>query len=205
MSAEPAAPTTEQLAIARRIGNRLAERLPPSMDVSDVRQFATEALLVLIAEDKAPATPAHLSVVLRARTIDLLRQHGAMTRFSDGSYAPPERGLDGMPDYMRESLLEWEDAPRDESSSVGATAKRDRETMRVQASVARRHIDGLLTNRELEALGLVADGYTYPEAARLMGVSLSTIQNHLKAARRSLRARCTAHAVARAFRRGLLA
>lgn len=174
------------------------------MDGSDVRQFAVEALLMVLAEDKAPATPGHLSVVLRSRTIDLLRQHGNLTRFSDGSYSPPEHGLDGMPDYMKESLLEWEDAPRDEANSIGANTKRDRETTRVQASVARRHIDGRLTNRELVALGLIADGYTYPEAAKAMSISLSTLQNHLKAARRSLRARCTAHAVAKSFRRGLI-
>lgn len=37
-----------------------------------------------------------------------------------------------------------------------------------------------ITARELEVLRLISRGYTYPELAKLMGISLSTVHSHVK-------------------------
>jgi DNA-binding CsgD family transcriptional regulator len=61
-----------------------------------------------------------------------------------------------------------------------------------------------LTGPELEALVCAADGLTGTEAADRMGVSLDTGKDRLDRARLRLGARNTAHAIAEAFRAGLL-
>ena len=60
------------------------------------------------------------------------------------------------------------------------------------------------TARRLEALRHMADGCTVRGTARAMGVTANTVKTLLRLARAALGADSTTHAVAVAFRRGLL-
>jgi DNA-binding NarL/FixJ family response regulator len=62
-----------------------------------------------------------------------------------------------------------------------------------------------LSKRESETLDLIARGYTYGEAARLMGVSLSTVQTHIRSIYRKLMVTSRGEAVFEAHKLGLLA
>jgi DNA-binding CsgD family transcriptional regulator len=59
-----------------------------------------------------------------------------------------------------------------------------------------------LTPREIEVLGLAAEGRTGPELARLLALSHSTIETHFKNIYRKLNVRTRAAAVAKAMRLG---
>lgn len=61
-----------------------------------------------------------------------------------------------------------------------------------------------LTPRESETLELIARGYTYAEVAQLLGVSLSTVQTHIKSMYGKLAARSRTEAVFEARVWGLL-
>jgi len=60
-----------------------------------------------------------------------------------------------------------------------------------------------LTKRETEVLSLLAKGLTYEDAARVLGISLGTIQSHVKSLYRKLEVSSKAEAAAEAVRRGL--
>jgi len=60
-----------------------------------------------------------------------------------------------------------------------------------------------LTKREVEVLALLAKGMTYDDAARMLGISLGTIQSHVKSLYRKLEVTSKAEAAAEAVRRGL--
>jgi DNA-binding CsgD family transcriptional regulator len=62
-----------------------------------------------------------------------------------------------------------------------------------------------LTRREREVLGLVAEGMRNRDIADRLVVSVRTVDHHVAAIRRKLRARTRVAAVAEARRRGLLA
>ncbi|MCB9686447.1 MAG: response regulator transcription factor [Alphaproteobacteria bacterium] len=64
--------------------------------------------------------------------------------------------------------------------------------------------DAALTPREVEVLGLVADGLTGPQIAERTGLSRSTVNTHVEHAREKLGTRTRTEAVAVAVRRGLL-
>ena len=61
-----------------------------------------------------------------------------------------------------------------------------------------------LTKRESETLGLIARGYTYEEVARLLSVSLSTVQSHIRGIYRKLAVNSRGEAVFEAHKLGLL-
>lgn len=61
-----------------------------------------------------------------------------------------------------------------------------------------------LTDRERQVLAQVADGLSYIEIGAELHLSPDTVKAHLLRARRKLRARNRAHAVAIAFRTGIL-
>jgi DNA-binding NarL/FixJ family response regulator len=61
-----------------------------------------------------------------------------------------------------------------------------------------------LSPRETEVLALVSRGYTYPELTRLLGVSLSTIQTHVKSIYSKLAVHSKTEAVFEARQLGLL-
>lgn len=60
-----------------------------------------------------------------------------------------------------------------------------------------------LTRREREVLALLAKGATYEDAARVLGISLGTVQSHVKSLYRKLEVSSKAEAAAEAVRRGL--
>jgi len=60
-----------------------------------------------------------------------------------------------------------------------------------------------LTRREREVLALLAKGATYEDAARILGISLGTVQSHVKSLYRKLEVSSKAEAAAEAVRRGL--
>lgn len=60
-----------------------------------------------------------------------------------------------------------------------------------------------LTKRESEVLSLLAKGLTYEDAARVLGISLGTIQSHVKSLYRKLEVSSKAEAAVEAVRRGL--
>ena len=61
-----------------------------------------------------------------------------------------------------------------------------------------------LTPRELEVLELFAEGHSTREMALLLWVSEETVKSHVKKVLDRLQARTRAHAVALAFRAGIL-
>lgn len=65
------------------------------------------------------------------------------------------------------------------------------------------HIRDILTKRETEVLSLLAKGLTYDDAARVLGISLGTVQSHVKSLYRKLEVSSKAEAAAEAVRRGL--
>jgi DNA-binding NarL/FixJ family response regulator len=60
------------------------------------------------------------------------------------------------------------------------------------------------SKRELELLYLMADGLTDAEIAEKLSISAKTMRSRLHALRMKMQARTRTHAVAIAFRRGLL-
>lgn len=62
----------------------------------------------------------------------------------------------------------------------------------------------MLTKREKEAAQLAADGLKDKQIADRMGISQSTVEAHLRAARAALNAKNTAHLVAIAIRNGII-
>lgn len=61
-----------------------------------------------------------------------------------------------------------------------------------------------LTNKETSILNLIARGYTYDEVARLLSVSLSTVQTHIKSIYGKLAVNSRSEAVFEAHKLGLL-
>ncbi|MFS2164890.1 response regulator transcription factor, partial [Variovorax sp. Varisp62] len=61
-----------------------------------------------------------------------------------------------------------------------------------------------LSPRETEVLALVSRGYTYPELTSLLGISLSTIQTHVKSIYSKLAVHSKTEAVFEARQLGLL-
>jgi len=61
-----------------------------------------------------------------------------------------------------------------------------------------------LTPREIEVLGLLSEGLTYGEVGRKLRITERTARAHAVAVKEKLQAANTAHAVARAYQRGIL-
>jgi DNA-binding NarL/FixJ family response regulator len=64
---------------------------------------------------------------------------------------------------------------------------------------------GKLTQRELDVLGLLAEGLQHEEIGRRLGISSETVRTHLRKASDRLGAATRTQAVATALRRGLIA
>jgi DNA-binding NarL/FixJ family response regulator len=67
-----------------------------------------------------------------------------------------------------------------------------------------RVVESPLSNRELEVLTLVAEGYTSKEVAKQLFLAEETVKSHITNILTRLEARNRAHAVALGIRRGLL-
>ena len=61
-----------------------------------------------------------------------------------------------------------------------------------------------LSSREMQCLMSLSDGNSCLKTASLLNISVPTVAMHLKNARRKLQAATSEHAIALAFRRGLL-
>lgn len=61
-----------------------------------------------------------------------------------------------------------------------------------------------LSARELDTLRLLAEGYSYEEIARCLGITLNTVRSHTQSLYRKLRVNSSARAVAKSTRLGLL-
>jgi DNA-binding CsgD family transcriptional regulator len=61
-----------------------------------------------------------------------------------------------------------------------------------------------ITSRERDVLELVANGYSTPEIARALWIAEDTVRTHVKRMLIRLDARTRAHAVAIAYREGLI-
>ena len=72
------------------------------------------------------------------------------------------------------------------------------------AALAAPALEAALTPRESEVLELVARGYAYAEIARLQGVSMHTVQSHIKNLYAKLAVHSRSEAVFEASRMGLL-
>jgi DNA-binding NarL/FixJ family response regulator len=74
----------------------------------------------------------------------------------------------------------------------------------VARRLAARDRSSPLTPREIEVLGLLSEGLTYGEVGRRLKITERTARAHAVAVKEKLQAENTAHAVARAYQRGLL-
>lgn len=209
-------PTAEQLALARRVGGKLSRHLPKTgvMDYEDVVSMATEALLRLVSEGKAPDDARFLAQALRTRTIDLLRVEGVLVRVREAGqkdhYEQPEfaaegqtMGVEGLEPSSREVLR----LTYDEDMTPAMIAER---TGRSVGSIyvlkgrALHQLRGDVSARELEVTACAANGLTSKETAKELNLSPETVKGYRKGAIASLNACSMTHAVALAFRRGLL-
>ena len=68
-----------------------------------------------------------------------------------------------------------------------------------------RGVTGKLTPRELDVLGLLAEGLQHEEIGRRLGISSETVRTHLRKASERLGASTRTQAVATALRQGLIA
>ena len=78
------------------------------------------------------------------------------------------------------------------------------ELVRELSNLRQAHRDSILTERQMEILGLVALGSRYKEIARTLFVSESTINREMRKVYDGLGVKDAAHAVSEAWRRGLL-
>ncbi|NBH03345.1 helix-turn-helix transcriptional regulator [Amycolatopsis sp. SID8362] len=62
----------------------------------------------------------------------------------------------------------------------------------------------MLSARQHQILSLIAEGNSYAEIGQLLFISTETVRTHVKQVLRRLRARDRTHAVALAYRAGLL-
>ena len=65
-------------------------------------------------------------------------------------------------------------------------------------------VDVELTRREMEALSLLAEGMTSPDIGRVLGISSHTVDWYMNGIQEKLGARNRHHAIAIAFRLGLI-
>lgn len=93
-----------------------------------------------------------------------------------------------VPDYGNRRNLRLRDLERDDWGEANDIRGNERPS---------------LTRREREVLALLAKGATYEDAARLLGISLGTVQSHVKSLYRKLEVSSKAEAAAEAVRRGL--
>jgi DNA-binding NarL/FixJ family response regulator len=84
------------------------------------------------------------------------------------------------------------------------TRVRRQEAPAEQAAAAPAPPGVVLTKREAETLDLIARGYTYEEVARLLAVSLSTVQTHIRGIYGKLAVNSRGEAVFEAHKLGLL-
>jgi two-component system, NarL family, response regulator len=61
------------------------------------------------------------------------------------------------------------------------------------------------SQRELEVLELISEGFSNKQIANKLGLSAETVKSHVRALLKKLRANSRTHAVAIALREGLLA
>lgn len=73
----------------------------------------------------------------------------------------------------------------------------------VDAVLGHAHAGGL-TDRERDVLTLLAQGHTYPDVARALGIGLGTVQTHVKTIYRKLDIASKAEAAVAAQRLGLV-
>jgi len=65
-------------------------------------------------------------------------------------------------------------------------------------------IDVSLTERELELLGLLAEGHSYQAAGEAMGITVNTVRNHVRSIYDKLHVHSRSEAVSKAIRAGLV-
>lgn len=198
-------PTAEQYAVARRVAHKLSERLPTSgvLAHADVEQMANEALIALVEDGRAPEEEPWLGSALRFRVIDAMRRDGVLERIEvEGETRIVKREtptLDALTQSERDALIDRNpdiDVPAQRTGSAYAT--------KVRANKAAQMLRGNLTPREQEALALAATGLSQKQGAEIMGIGEESFKNYIRGARRALRARTTAHAVANGMRRGVI-
>lgn len=75
---------------------------------------------------------------------------------------------------------------------------------RMVAAMSRIQTSDVVTPREVQVLLALSYGMDFEATAELLGISPHTVQTHYTKAKRKLRAKTRAHAVALAIRQGLL-
>jgi PAS domain S-box-containing protein len=151
--------------------------------------YDREELLDLSVDDLA-ASP-DLEPLLRegeAGVASLLHSDGTTVAVS--CQARPA-GTDGL------RLLAWVAQPLRGLSREAPEHAAARRTSRPRAS-------GGLTPRELEILELMAEGFENAQISHQLFISRETVKSHVRRLLQKLRARSRTHAVALAFRRGLI-
>ncbi|WP_230646849.1 LuxR C-terminal-related transcriptional regulator [Bradyrhizobium sp. Leaf401] len=96
------------------------------------------------------------------------------------------------------------EASQDMLEMVGLTYHAHVSAAGIGGAAQKGHQGSLLTQRERQCLAWISDGKTMQDIAELLAVSPRGVKFHLDNARRNLAALTLPHAVALAFRQGLL-
>ena len=131
----------------------------------------------------------------KIRTGLTVRIPSRQNQFAAFTLAADERSL-GLDRFIETS--------QDMLEMVGLTYHAHVSAAGIGGAAQKGHQGSLLTQRERQCLAWISDGKTMQDIAELLGVSPRGVKFHLDNARRNLAALTLPHAVALAFRQGLL-
>ena len=131
----------------------------------------------------------------KIRTGVTIRIPSSQNRFAAFTLAVDERSL-GLDRFIETS--------QDMLEMVGRTFHAHVSAAKIGHLIPVEQQESVLTQRERQCLGWISDGKTMRDVAQLLGIKSRGVKFHLDNARQNLAASTLPHAVALAFRQGLL-
>lgn len=155
--------------------------IDPRSQLGHVLAGAHPALAVLVLVGEEHRTTQYVASALAAGV------HGLLLRAAEGpQLVEAIRGVHAERRYLDPGLTSTMAAPRARLAHLPGPAQQP------------------LSRREYQVLRLIADGLENQAIARILYVSVETVRTHVKSVLRKLAARDRTHAVAVAFRSGVL-